>query len=330
MADIENRLDTPTMAMAVVDTSSGLVLQPNVALARLLGEPRSRLVGRALAPLLSVEAAEVPVLLRRLRTGGLSSYQGLMELTTAGGPVPAQGWIRPLSPGPPFDLALLGVAAADETAPADPHTAPAEDLLLASLDHHWRFDGLATGQLEALDWPDGQVGTARLVDLVHPGDVPAVVATLGRSAIEQGPRVVAARLATPGGRWDQAAITVSPTCTHSSPRMVVAVQFGGGTDARVARLEKSLLRIGEEVQAAGLWTDDSPAAFPVLPGLTRRQNEVVGLLFAGRPVAAVAKQLFVSSSTVRNHLSAIYRKLGIASQAELMELARRRGRATSV
>jgi DNA-binding NarL/FixJ family response regulator len=54
-----------------------------------------------------------------------------------------------------------------------------------------------------------------------------------------------------------------------------------------------------------------------------RQREIVERLLGGHRVDAIARDLYVSPSTVRNHLSAIFEKLGVASQSELIELLRR-------
>ena len=91
---------------------------------------------------------------------------------------------------------------------------------------------------------------------------------------------------------------------------------------RAIALEGHLWRIAMEVQAAGIshrpglsdawWTD------PVLRGLSERQAEIVRRVVRGERVATIARELFVSESTVRNHLSAIYRKVGVHSQSELL------------
>jgi DNA-binding NarL/FixJ family response regulator len=56
----------------------------------------------------------------------------------------------------------------------------------------------------------------------------------------------------------------------------------------------------------------------VLRGLSERQSEILRRLISGERVPAMARSLFLSESTVRNHLSAIYRKVGVHSQSELM------------
>lgn len=53
--------------------------------------------------------------------------------------------------------------------------------------------------------------------------------------------------------------------------------------------------------------------------LSGREREILGLVNEGYRVSTIAKSLFISPSTVRNHLSAIFRKVGVANQAELLE-----------
>ena len=53
--------------------------------------------------------------------------------------------------------------------------------------------------------------------------------------------------------------------------------------------------------------------------LTARENEVLQLLLNGLRVSLIARELFVSEHTVRNHLKSIFRKLDVHSQVELIE-----------
>lgn len=56
--------------------------------------------------------------------------------------------------------------------------------------------------------------------------------------------------------------------------------------------------------------------------LTAREREVLRLLMNNHRVAAIAHTLFISQHTVRNHLKSVYRKLGVGSQAALIERVR--------
>jgi DNA-binding NarL/FixJ family response regulator len=71
--------------------------------------------------------------------------------------------------------------------------------------------------------------------------------------------------------------------------------------------------------------DDDPAQRAPLPveALTPREREVLERLMDGQRVAWIAADLFVSPSTVRDHLSSIFRKVGVHSQAELIRRLRR-------
>jgi DNA-binding NarL/FixJ family response regulator len=60
--------------------------------------------------------------------------------------------------------------------------------------------------------------------------------------------------------------------------------------------------------------------------LTSRQWEILNRLLRGERVPTIANALFISPSTVRNHLSAIFEKFGVHSQAELIERIRSESR----
>ncbi len=54
--------------------------------------------------------------------------------------------------------------------------------------------------------------------------------------------------------------------------------------------------------------------------LSRRESQVLGLVVDGHRVPQIARQLRISPHTVRNHLKGIFRKVGVTSQGELIEL----------
>lgn len=60
---------------------------------------------------------------------------------------------------------------------------------------------------------------------------------------------------------------------------------------------------------------------PSGPQLSARETEVLKLLAEGLGVAAIARQLFVSESTAKTHISKIYEKLGAANRAQAIMIA---------
>ncbi|MCU1490364.1 MAG: Response regulator containing a CheY-like receiver domain and an DNA-binding domain [Acidimicrobiaceae bacterium] len=96
---------------------------------------------------------------------------------------------------------------------------------------------------------------------------------------------------------------------------------------RVAELENHLWRIAAEVQASGILErvgkDPDLSRFEELNGLTTRQWEVLSRLIQGERVATIASEMFISQSTVRNHLAAIFERFGVHSQAELLSVLMR-------
>jgi DNA-binding CsgD family transcriptional regulator len=85
-----------------------------------------------------------------------------------------------------------------------------------------------------------------------------------------------------------------------------------------------LRRFGQGIAAAGsvreLTVDRARSA---LSELTSRELQIVNRLLAGDRVPAISRQLYLAQSTVRNHLSAVFSKLGVRSQQELIVLLRR-------
>ncbi len=94
-------------------------------------------------------------------------------------------------------------------------------------------------------------------------------------------------------------------------------------DPRRRELEDAMRRISDELGRVGLAstgaTQESVPMHPDLDLLSRRERDVVTQLLQGHRVVSIAELLDVSEHTVRNHLKSIFRKLGVHSQAELVD-----------
>lgn len=55
-------------------------------------------------------------------------------------------------------------------------------------------------------------------------------------------------------------------------------------------------------------------------GITEREREIVGLLLTGLGTKEIGAKLFISAKTADNHVTNIYRKLGVASRVQMFQL----------
>ena len=104
-----------------------------------------------------------------------------------------------------------------------------------------------------------------------------------------------------------------------------AARAGGSADAS-ATANRADGAAGPEPGENRPGAGDGDAAANALPGiapfgLTAREEQVVGLLLRGYTLPQVGEHFGVSLNTARYYAKAIYRKMGIHSKAELIELA---------
>ncbi|MGO1259180.1 MAG: response regulator [Brachybacterium sp.] len=81
----------------------------------------------------------------------------------------------------------------------------------------------------------------------------------------------------------------------------------------VRRVDQGLRVVDPELAAQSLAVGASP--------LTAKETEVLQAVAAGGTTASIARSLFLSEGTVRNHLSAVIGKLGITNRAEAVRTA---------
>jgi DNA-binding CsgD family transcriptional regulator len=211
-----------------------------------------------------------------------------------------------------------------------PHSAGAT---LATIDHERKLSAISPDATGLLGWRRQECLGMPIQALVYPKDVPILLLALGRSSADG--HSVATRLRVSGHHsdWTPLLCEVSPLCEHNPPRFALAMwpvptADETGVVARGSLLEGHLWRIAMEVRMAGVVPaepeDDQPWwGDPDLRDLTLRQFEILRRLVAGESTSSIASALVLSPSTVRNHLSAIYRRLGVGSQVELLRRLRR-------
>ena len=60
-------------------------------------------------------------------------------------------------------------------------------------------------------------------------------------------------------------------------------------------------------------------------GLSQRELQIIVLLPTDEPLSSLAKSLFISESTLKTHLTHIYRKLGVKNRLQAINVARKAG-----
>jgi len=143
----------------------------------------------------------------------------------------------------------------------------------------------------------------------------------GCSAAEAGPedevratREVLGRTSDGATLWLSASSIVPPVELRDQCRLVHLIREVG----LPPELERLVV---ERLEGWSPARDHEPKE---LDALTRREREVLALLTEGLDGPAIAKRLFVSPLTVRNHVQHILTKLDVHSRAEAVALALRR------
>lgn len=117
---------------------------------------------------------------------------------------------------------------------------------------------------------------------------------------------------------------------HADPQTLAKARERGPAGFVVKPFDAIQLRAAVEMALAPVSTRSrrkgpAPASIPGLAALSAREREVLDQLLDNRRAPAIAKTLFISHHTVRNHLKNIFAKLKVSSQQELLDLFRREG-----
>jgi DNA-binding NarL/FixJ family response regulator len=168
------------------------------------------------------------------------------------------------------------------------------------------------------------------------------VAEAVRLATELKPAVVIMDLRLPDGSGLDATRQLRATMPDVG---IVVLTMYAGDDQLFGALEAGASAFvpknapSDEVVAAARHAASSPNAFtasdladamkrrlaPSGPQLSPREGQVLRLLADGMSVAGIAKQLYVSESTAKTHISKLYEKLGAGNRAQALMTSLRLG-----
>ncbi len=332
--DLHDALHRTTVPLALIAIDTMVVVDANEAALRVAGregalDPPVRLDG-LLSP---DDERRAQRALGLLADGTLHSYETTRHVVRLDGTtVEGHIWVRRLERLDPT-LALVVFSAhgqpgtrVDRLFGAAPgELPPPATIVMASIGLDTRIKRISAEADDLFGVPAPTLLGTPLVELVHHDDVPDVLLGLGRALDDDTGVGVRARMRH---KDEFVAVRLLVTPTHGGEDTRLGLLVAPDTavtpsaDARVTDLEQHLWRIALEVQAADVLTsmhglpDDQKVA--ELADLSSRQWEILARLLRGERVPGIARELYVSQSTVRNHLAAIFRKIGVHSQAELL------------
>ncbi|MGH9085146.1 MAG: response regulator transcription factor [Acidimicrobiales bacterium] len=113
----------------------------------------------------------------------------------------------------------------------------------------------------------------------------------------------------------------------ASPTGAGARHGEGASTRAIDSIPSELRRIADLIETAGILAPVAEATtalgLTAATDLSPRQWEIVRRLVDGERVTSIAAAMYLSRSTIRNHLSAVFAKVGVHSQDELIALYRR-------
>lgn len=108
----------------------------------------------------------------------------------------------------------------------------------------------------------------------------------------------------------------------SDDRPDVSLMLASGADVLVRDGDLDSV-LGPAVRAAAAGQCSAPGSLLRLtqpPALSHRERQILGLALAGLSNAQIAERLYLAPSTVKTHISAAYRRLGVHSRREATAL----------
>jgi DNA-binding CsgD family transcriptional regulator/PAS domain-containing protein len=318
--DVVTNCPLPSLLLAV---PSEQILAASGAAERLLCPDGGSLVGRNLEDF----AADEPTgALQLMVAGQLDGYEGRRSIRRGDRTIQVTVWTRVVHgrEGRRFaQVKLLPDPAALGEALQRPEGTTAE-AVVGSTDGYLTVDRISTDVAGLLGHGAADVVGQSLFRLVDAADVTPLLKALSH-CLETGLGTsLAVRPQLLGFRASRCQLVAMPM--EPAPSVAFALIDDGSADALTSALgmEQALWQFDEVVRSAtASRIAGGLPGHPELGGLSGRELEIVMRLMNGDRVPAIATSLFLSPSTVRNHLSAVFRKLRVGSQQELIDLLRR-------
>jgi PAS domain S-box-containing protein len=196
------------------------------------------------------------------------------------------------------------------------------------------IDDVSTNIARLLGYDAATFSSRTVAGLIHADDHPNFLAAASNAVTLRHTTSLRLRFRHADGRWIPLRLFLAPMGTGTTARLTFVLVPDSPTDddsdradgLRLEEVEQRLRRIALEIAALGLTEGLAPGMPPevaqALGKLSPKRQEIVARLQAGERVPTISEGMFLSQSTIRNHLSATFRHFGVTSQEELIRLLR--------
>jgi DNA-binding NarL/FixJ family response regulator len=309
------------LPLVLLELPSELIVAASAGVSAVLGIGGDQVEGRGLEEFTEGEPSGALPLVQQ---GRLDGYETRRVLRHDSQRRAVTLWIRAVDPRAPRRHALA-LLLPDTDAPRDSLGGGGTVAVIGSTDAHLVVDRISSDVETAFGVATGETVGRSLFQLVDAEDVPALLSAAAYCASAGSGASLTARVRIGSAAPVECSIVVLPMLPAPSVAFALVRVSGRSREApgSAGSLAQILQRFGEGVRAAS--TSRIAARVPAVPGIERlssRELDVVTRLVHGDRVPTIARALFLSQSTVRNHLSAAFAKLGVADQQELVHLFR--------
>lgn len=317
-------LASTSAAAVVVDLLTRRIVLASEPAQRLLAADSEDILGSDVEAYFVVASGGLAM----VAAGTLSGYETLRHLVAPDGQREIRGWVKALEDGTPPTHALVVL---QDMASVEPFGfAQSGDLSLPTVagvtDHRLIITHITADVEELTGYPPRQVIGVPFLDLFVADDVPDALWALAQASRSATGVTAVVRSRTSDGRLVACHLVIVSLLPRPTFGFAVMPSLDGpGMTGRAQGAERVFGEIATTMRAAELLrrTPEIHDAHPaLLSRLSARELEVVSLLLRGVRPPAIARGLYVSQSTVRNHLSSAFRKLDVQSQQGLIDKLR--------
>ena len=322
------------LPIVLVDLATLNVVAVSGVVLKRLDRTAEEVVGRSVLDLLLPEdRPKATAALHALEAGIVDFYRVHRSIPSAPG---TEGlgtlWVRSVSlDGTRQALIELGDGSAPQPSPLNKFLGrdPIR-MAVGIVGPDWVVRSVSSDVSDVLGVTPADLVGRRLIGAVRENDVQHLLEAAQRSGSDDSV-ALHIDLRNGSGDWQRVCCVLSSIAAETGRLFILMPE--PDEDDRPGRglsdeVDTHLRTIAAEMDASGMLermgVTSELAPLPEMASLTVRQWEVFSRLLLGDRVPTIATDLFISQSTVRNHLSAIYERFGVHSQADVIQLVRKR------